>query len=411
MDSRTDFEASLKLNYDKVFEFLSTKYNNLLKSTPLHASDTELKTKQRYKEYRYVAAAFFKLYESKRTPDQNSTSTLALWGIQKAASFLINTKTTAEVISHIKGKIVSAIDTVESLLDVLKLIITLRKYAELSQNKKYTSGPALLFLTLHAIAGYLIDSCQKDFEPLITALKDELQQLEQNLDDDYLHNNGKEIERLNNLRLNVINALAFLNEFVGVNNAKLPYYQLPNDDMLEKCKYFKSGELKLNLGTPLVYQKGKGCYLFVYETEYRPDQNESFDEFSKKAKAEGIVEEQKATAKSMTSNTIDYDLIYTPAEWTGETKKLPGEAPFAYLITPKGIWYINKADNSSEPINVPQEELQALLSQYKLTNQNDTNTQYVAKLTEPALSNLETKRRAKTNGDTQILTVALNNVH
>jgi hypothetical protein len=174
----TRSQADFMLNYDEVFRYISNKYTHLFKDAKSSQVKDEKNRKlylERYKNCRYVLTEFLNLYTSLREKSANSLANTALWGFQKAASLITlkNAKTTQDVLDMAIRDIRQNISTVSTFQDVLRLLIDLRKYAEICQEQKLLSGPSVLCMTLHAMACYLVLACKNDFKDLVEGLEKE----------------------------------------------------------------------------------------------------------------------------------------------------------------------------------------------------------------------------------------------
>ena len=142
MNNRPLKDLPLTVHYDDIYADLSSKYAALLKESedPIR----EASNKKRYKEYRYVLIEFLKLYEVRRAPDHSSYLAKTQWFLQKVRGVFTGREPTIDVINKINKEVPEAIREMNSLSGVLKLIISLRKYAEIAQGEKTLDGASLL---------------------------------------------------------------------------------------------------------------------------------------------------------------------------------------------------------------------------------------------------------------------------
>lgn len=368
MNNRPLKDLPLTVHYDDIYADLSSKYAALLKESedPIR----EASNKKRYKEYRYVLIEFLKLYEVRRAPDHSSYLAKTQWLFQKFKGVFTGREPTIDVINKINQEVPEAIREMNSLSGVLKLIISLRKYAEIAQGEKTLDGASLLCLTLHAMAGYLIFMCKDDFKLLIDQLEKEKNDLLLKPKEDYEKNNGVNVGNLNARYCIVTVALAFLNVFEGVNSAsrmgKLPYYVLPTT--LEKDNCSKKN-IAYNHGLPLAYQEA--CIHYVYENSYSTDEKKTFNDFLRYAYTGSVIADNEANKKQKDSQLRRYDYLFVPAE-SIDINQLPGNSPFAYVLTPKGIWYVERSKQSMEKVHFSEKELAELMKTHQLQEHINT---------------------------------------
>lgn len=351
------------LNYDKVYEHIRDKYANLLSSKVDKIKEAH--NKKRYKEIQYVLKNFLDLYTECRAPTRESISNRVQRAFQRAASFWTKNEPTEDVINEIQEKVTESISKLTSLLDVVRLLIDLRKYAEKAQGKKLLDEPSLLFLTLHAMACHLISLCSHDLEALIHALKLEKQDLQDKPNEDYEQNDGARVVDLNGTYDLVVGALSSLNVFAGVNSASrmnlLPYYQLPTSQERLECSALN---LTVKHGLPIIYQTPI-CAFFIYETWYRVGQKKSFRDFVLEAVTKGKKIDEDAR-EQMELTSFNCDLLVAAQEPTDVTA-LQGAAPYAYVLTPQAVWYVSRTTKRSELVNISNEERLQLIRTYDLS--------------------------------------------
>jgi len=364
------------LNYKALLDF-SNRYEKLLD----RACDMKKESKQlKRTECQSIVSKFLNLYNELRGPQRDYFQNKLQWWVEKLAGLATGVDPTTDVIDTINAEIDDAIKKVHTLLDILKLIINLRKCADMAQDRKQRQNKAsLLCLTLHSMACYLISSYATEFTPLVEELIAQETKIRQDIIDDHKINKGRKVgEMCAELEL-VIGTLALLNVPLYVNlagKALLPYYVLPTE---AHQKSFKAVSLdkQLDCGLPIVYQPV--CIRYVYITEYfKIAKAVNFDVFVKDAVLEKKADD--GARNNVEPDGLHYEIIV--AEEPFDLKKLSVDltglqtkSSFAYLLTSQDVYYV---DLKSKPINfekmaVPADKLEQLHQRYCIGDAQSTD--------------------------------------
>jgi hypothetical protein len=174
------------------------------------------------------------------------------------------------------------------------------------------------------------------------------------------------VEALNERYRVVTFGLALLNVFDGVNSAsrmnKLPYYQLPTAEEKSSCQKYN---IFINLGLPIIYQEA--CIYYVYAEWYQAKQLKKFKDFMQEAIERGKAAEEESI-KLRESNVLHlHDWLMVP-EMPIDIKTLPGESPYAIVLTPNAAWYVERSSNRCEELPMTPDAIQSFLTDHKLTD-------------------------------------------
>jgi hypothetical protein len=218
-----------------------------------------------------------------------------------------------EAISKIFGNVISDLNTTKSFDEWYELIFKLRDLAEACKKEKYSSALSLSWLTLHALADFIIRELYRVSDNLklkIAEIKGEIARLEA-INDSSLEDinditvphlkkqrqgrQGKGVAKNNQDIQALVLKLAMLGDAKYINHAVrehlIDHMQVTNAEELRTFNATETG----NYAAPLCLQRG--LCRWVYENYYQSKTNIDFPRFIQNSLLNGLITHQKQVLK------------------------------------------------------------------------------------------------------------------